>query len=85
MFYFSKVLPFFVMLLGLSSVLVLAGIFFQSRFLCLTGFLVLWVAAMPVTSNPFNRMIEGHAVRMAAEQMSVRCHCGTERGGGCAG
>ena len=75
MFYFSKVLPFFVMLLGLSSVLVLvlvlvlAGIFFQRRFLCLTGFLVLWVAAMPVTSNPFTRMIEGHAVRMAAGDM----------------
>jgi hypothetical protein len=29
----------------------------------------LWVAAMPVTSDPFMRMIEGQAVHMAAEDM----------------
>jgi uncharacterized SAM-binding protein YcdF (DUF218 family) len=65
----SKILPFFLMPLGVTTALVLAGIFFRRRFLCLTGLLVLWLAAMPVTSNPFIRMIEGHAVRMAAEDM----------------
>jgi uncharacterized SAM-binding protein YcdF (DUF218 family) len=47
----------------------LAGIVFRRRLLCLAGILVLWVAAMPVISNPFIRMIEGQAVRMAAEDM----------------
>ena len=55
--------------LGVTTALVLAGILLRRRFLCLAGILVLWVAAMPVTSNPFIRMIEGNAVRMAAEDM----------------
>ena len=65
----SKILPFFLMPLGVTTALVLAGIVFRRRFLCLAGILVLWVAAMLVTSYPFIRMIEGHAVRMAAEDM----------------
>jgi uncharacterized SAM-binding protein YcdF (DUF218 family) len=65
----SKILPFFLMPLGVTTALVLAGIVFRRRLLCLVGILVLWVAAMPVTSDPFMRMIEGHAVRMAAEDM----------------
>jgi uncharacterized SAM-binding protein YcdF (DUF218 family) len=55
--------------LGVTTGLVLAGIVLRRRLLCLAGILVLWVAAMPVTSDPFIRMIEGHAVRMAAEDM----------------
>ncbi len=55
--------------LGMTTVLVLAGIVLRRRLLCLAGILVLWVAAMPVTSDPFMRMIEGQAVRMAAEDM----------------
>ncbi|MDD2284095.1 MAG: YdcF family protein [Paludibacter sp.] len=69
--YLSKILPFFVMPLGLSSVMVLAGILIRRRALCMSGILVLWVAAMPVTSNPFIRMIEGNAVRMTAGDMPV--------------
>jgi hypothetical protein len=65
----SKILPFFLMPLGVTTALVLAGIVFRRRLLCLVGILVLWVAAMPVTSDPFIRMIVGHAVRMAAEDM----------------
>jgi len=65
----SKVLPLFLMPLAVTTALVLADIFLRRRFLCLAGILVLWVAAMPVISNPFIRMIEGHAVRMAAGDM----------------
>lgn len=65
----SKILPFFLMPLGVTTALVLAGIFFRRRLLCLAGILVLWVAAMPVTSDPFIRMIEGNAVRMATGDM----------------
>jgi hypothetical protein len=54
----SKILPFFLMPLGVTTALVLAGIVFRRRLLCLVGILVLWVAAMPVTSDPFIRMIE---------------------------
>jgi uncharacterized SAM-binding protein YcdF (DUF218 family) len=65
----SKVLPFFLMPLGVATALVLAGIVLRRRLLCLAGILVLWVAAMPVASDPFMRMIEGQAVRMATEDM----------------
>jgi len=37
----------------------------------LAGLLVLWVTAMPVVSDPFIRMIEGEAVRIAAKDMPV--------------
>ena len=57
------------MRLGADPALVLAGIVLRRRLLCLAGILVLWMAAMPVISNPFIRMIEGNAVRMAAEDM----------------
>ncbi|MCA1793224.1 MAG: hypothetical protein LC660_05005, partial [Desulfobacteraceae bacterium] len=56
----SKALPFFLMPLGVTTALILAGILLRRRLLCLAGILVLWVAAMPVISNPFIRMIEGH-------------------------
>jgi uncharacterized SAM-binding protein YcdF (DUF218 family) len=65
----SKALPFFLMPLGVTTALVLAGVVLRRRLLSLAGVLVLRVAAMPVISNPFIRMIEGHAVRMAAEDM----------------
>ena len=68
---FSKILPFFFMPLGLTTALVLAGIFFRYRGVCLVGLIFLWVVAMPVVSDPFIRMIEGRAVRIAAKDMPV--------------
>jgi uncharacterized SAM-binding protein YcdF (DUF218 family) len=67
--YLHKILAFFVLPLGLTFILVAAGVVFRRRFFLVAGLLLLWVSAMPVTSNLFMRAVEGWEVRLPAEAM----------------
>ncbi len=58
-----KFLPFFVLPLGLTFILVLAGVLFRKRRLCLAGLALLWISATPVASDFFTRIVEGWEVR----------------------
>jgi uncharacterized SAM-binding protein YcdF (DUF218 family) len=67
--YLHKILAFFVLPLGLTFILVAAGVVFRRRFFLVAGLLLLWVSAMPVTSNMLMRAVEGWEVRLPAEAM----------------
>ena len=69
MIYFHKILPFFVLPLGLTFILVVAGVVFRRRLFCILGLLLLWISAMPVTSDLMIRAVEGWEVRQSAEAM----------------
>ena len=69
MIYLHKILPFFVLPLGLTFILVMAGVVFRRRLFCIVGLLLLWVSAMPVTSDLMIRTVEGWEVRQSAEAM----------------
>jgi uncharacterized SAM-binding protein YcdF (DUF218 family) len=67
--YLHKILPFFVLPLGLTIILVAAGVVFRRRFFYVAALLLLWVSAMPVTSDMVMRAVEGWEVRQSAEGM----------------
>lgn len=67
--YLHKILPFFVLPLGLTFVLVTAGVAFRRRLFCIAGLALLWFSAMPVMSNMVMRAVEGWEVRLPAEAM----------------
>jgi uncharacterized SAM-binding protein YcdF (DUF218 family) len=67
--YLHKILPFFVLPLGLTFILIMDGVVFRRRLFCILGLLLLWVSAMPVTSDLMMRAVEGWQVRQSAEVM----------------
>ena len=69
MIYLHKILPFFILPLGLTSAFILAGVVFRRRLFCFTGLVVLLLSSMPVTSGYLMRTVEGQAVRLTAESM----------------
>lgn len=69
MIYLHKFLPFFVLPLGITFVLTLAGVVLRRRFLCWLAMACLWIAAMPVTGDVAIRAAEGWEVRRPAGEM----------------
>lgn len=69
MIYLHKILPFFVLPLGLTFVLVVVGVVFRRRRFCIAGLALLWFSAMPITSNVVMRAVEDWEVRLSAEDM----------------
>ena len=67
--YLHKILPLFVLPLGLTFILIAAGVVFRRRLFCIVGLLLLWLSAMPMTSNMLVRAVEGWEVRQPAEAM----------------
>jgi uncharacterized SAM-binding protein YcdF (DUF218 family) len=67
--YLHKILPFFVLPLGLTFILVAAGVVFRRRLFLVAGLALLWFSAMPVTSELIMRAVEGWEVRQSAEAM----------------
>jgi uncharacterized SAM-binding protein YcdF (DUF218 family) len=70
MIYLHKILPFFVLPLGLTLILVLAGIIFRRSRYAVLGLVVLLVFSMPVTSDFLIRCVEGWEVRRPAAEMA---------------
>jgi uncharacterized SAM-binding protein YcdF (DUF218 family) len=69
--YLNKILPFFVLPLGVTFILVAAGVLFRRRLFYIVGLVLLWVSAMPVTSDLVMRAVEGWEDRLPAEAMPV--------------
>ena len=67
--YLHKILPFFVLPLGFTFVLVAAGVVFRRRFFYVAGLVLLCLSAMPVTSEMLMRAVEGQEVRLSATAM----------------
>lgn len=66
MFYLSKVLPLFVLPLGLVLLLAIAGLWTRRRILIWAAIAVLWLSSTPVLSDALMRAMEGGAVRIPA-------------------
>jgi uncharacterized SAM-binding protein YcdF (DUF218 family) len=71
MIYLHKILPFFILPLGLTFILVMAGVVFRRRLFCIVGLLLLWLSSMPVTSDFMMRAVEGWEVRVPADAMPM--------------
>lgn len=61
MLYLHKILPLFVMPLGIALMLVLAGIWFRRRALLWCGLAVLWLSSTPLVSGTAARIMDGKA------------------------
>jgi len=65
--YLNKILPLFVLPLGIVIMLVVAGTIRRRRSLVWAGLAILWVCATPLVANPLARLLEGGAIRQPAE------------------
>lgn len=63
MMYLHQILPWFVLPIGITFILVLAGLRFRRRWLLWIGLAVLWLSSMPLIGRFASRAIEGSAVR----------------------
>lgn len=68
--YLHKILPVFVLPLGLSLLLVLAGLLLRRRLPVLLGVLLLWVFSMPVVANSLLVLQEGREGRVPPENLA---------------
>ena len=66
MIYFNKILPIFVLPLGITIILMLAGLVLRRRVLVWLSLAILWISSMPLISSPLMRAAEGWADRSVA-------------------
>ena len=69
MIWLHKILPLFVLPLGLSMALVVLGLLLNRRWIVFMGLTVLWGFSLPVTGDALLRSAEQHAVRLPANAM----------------
>ncbi len=62
----SKLLPLFVLPVGVILLLLVLGLWTRRRFLIWAGVLLLWVSSTPLVAQALLRLTEGGAVRIAA-------------------
>ena len=70
MFYLHKILPIFLLPVGVTLLLVLAGVWLRRRALIWTGLAVLWLSSTPIVSALAVRAAEGWAERGQAADAS---------------
>ncbi|MGQ3684434.1 MAG: YdcF family protein [Candidatus Loosdrechtia sp.] len=63
MIYLHKIIPVFLLPVGLTVLLVLTGLMLRRRVLCWIGLAVLWLSGTPVVANFAMRAAEGWQVR----------------------
>ena len=63
MIYFHKILPIFLLTVGVTFLLVLAGLLFRRRALIWTAVVILWFGSTPLVSACLVRAAEGWAER----------------------
>lgn len=63
MIYLHKILPFFLLPVGMTPLLVLAGVVLRRMALCWLGVIAFWLAGMPFVANFAMRTAEGWQVR----------------------
>lgn len=71
MFYLSKILPLFVLPLGITMFLMFGAIVFRRRWMLIAAVVVLWLGSSPMVSNQLLHAIEGDAQRIPAEEAST--------------
>ena len=67
----SKILPLFILPVGITLILIGAGLVLRRRALLIAAGVVLWGCSMPIVSGRLSRMIEGGAVRVPADSVAV--------------
>ena len=60
----NKILPIFLLPLGLSFLFMLAGLVWRKRVLLWYGILILWIFSMPIVADPIMKLVEGPAQRI---------------------
>lgn len=70
MIYLHKILPIFLLPVGVTLLLVLAGLWLRRRALIWTGVAVLWLSSTPLLSGLMVRAVEGWAERGQATDAS---------------
>lgn len=70
MIYFNKVLPMFVLPLGFTIILMVAGLVLQRRVLVWVALSVLWISSTPLVSTTLMRAAEGWAERAVATDVA---------------
>ncbi len=70
MFYLSKILPLFVLPLGLVMACFVIGIVRRQRWLMILGTVIFWISSTPAVSGPLMRSLEGGEGRVLASEMS---------------
>jgi len=69
MIYPHKILPVIALPVGLTILLVAAGLLLRRRGLCWLGIAVLWVASLPLAGDAALRAAEGGQVRRALHEI----------------
>lgn len=70
MIYFNKILPMFVLPLGIVIILMLCGLVFRRRVLIWLSFAILWISSTPLISSSLMRSAEGWAERSIAADVA---------------
>lgn len=70
MIYFNKILPIFVLPLGITIILMLAGLVLRRRALVWMSLCVLWISSTPLVSATLMRAAEGWAERAVAADIA---------------
>lgn len=70
MIYFNKILPIFVLPLGITIILMLAGLVLRRRVLVWLSLAILWISSTPLISSPLMRAAEGWADRSVAADVA---------------
>jgi uncharacterized SAM-binding protein YcdF (DUF218 family) len=71
MIYFNKILPIFVLPLGITIILMLAGLVLQRRALVWLSLAVLWASSTPLVSANLMRAAEGWVERPVASEVAT--------------
>ncbi len=66
MFYLSKILPLFVLPLGVTLLLLLGWLALRRRWLVVAALVILWTSSMPLVSGALFRAVEGRSQRLPA-------------------
>lgn len=66
MIYLNKILPFFVLPLGLTLILLVAGLAFRRRALIWVALALLWISSTPLVASSLYRAAEGWSERQPA-------------------
>lgn len=67
--FLNKILPVFFLPIGVSLLLVLAGLVFKRRMLAVAGLLLLWILSLPVVADSLLAALEGRAGRVPMEDL----------------
>lgn len=71
MFYLHKILPMVFLPIGLTTILVCAGLLLRRRILCYVGIGLLWLSSMPLIGDAAIRAAEGWRVRVPLHEVPL--------------